>query len=161
LTCGLRTNTLLFQQPSLLLDQPRGAGRVLDLPPALIVINPGRRQVVVVAAQAKGRARPLEGLHDGAGPGVLITGRGALARILAHHAEDGQPVADGPLGERDNKARVLPVSTVDHGHCYTSEAVIVHPYINAKSTPVGALCVATLPVCCTKSGLYAPVTYLQ
>jgi hypothetical protein len=95
----LRANTSLHRQPGLLLDQPRGADGVFDLPPALVILDPGLGQIVEVAAEPKGRARTLEGLHSRASPGALVAGLRALAHILAHHAQDGQAAADGPLAD--------------------------------------------------------------
>jgi hypothetical protein len=120
----LRANMSLDRQPGLLLDQPRGARRVLDLPPALVVVNPGLGQIVEVAAEAKGRTGALEGLHGRAGPGVLIAGLRALADILAHHAEDGQAAADGPLADR----HILHAPAL--GASQAVEAGLVHPRIS-------------------------------
>jgi hypothetical protein len=40
----------LDRQPGLLIDQPRGARRIFDLAPALVLVNPGLGQAVATEA---------------------------------------------------------------------------------------------------------------
>jgi hypothetical protein len=54
----LRANRSFFQQPGLLLDQPRGAGAVFDLPVALVVLDSGLGQAV--AAEVIESTTPAE-----------------------------------------------------------------------------------------------------